>query len=260
MGSVKHCALLRKGPTSFCMTGAGKFPAVLLHLTAAIVDKPTMMLPRASPWTPGQSVCTWALVCTWAVRLYLGSLSVLGQSVCTWALVCTPLLTLPCILPALPVWKGHMELLNRAATLCPGQALTAVWWSEPNQPKIHLQLVAAEVFVSLWYLRKKCVVISALLKKTQTNKSWFMGPSEILTFPLSMKLRTAYDSGSCSCPGAWQSPQTYTQSTLAALWPLLSEVMEGLKTCALLCSQLCDTGTALQNPACWKLGCSWKVI
>lgn len=102
-------------------------------------------------------------------------------------------------------------------------------------------------------LEEKCVIISALLKKTQTNKSWSMGTFEILTFPWSRKPRTVAGSSSCSCPAAWQSPQSYTLSLLLGLWPFCwAKRWGGWERAQQLCSQLSDTCTALRGPWLWE--------
>lgn len=85
----------------------------------------------------------------------------------------------------------------------PQQALTAARWSGWNQAKTTTSAGGCWGFGEHMQLQEKCVIISALLEKTQTNKSGFMGTFEILTIPLSRKSRTVAGSSSRSCLGAW---------------------------------------------------------
>lgn len=98
-------------------------------------------------------------------------------------------------------------------------------------------------------LQEKCVIISALLKKTQTNKSWFMGTFEILTFPSSRKPRTVAGSGSQSWCLAVPTKLHLEPPSCSPTFLLSKEMREGLR----------EVPAALL-PAVWHTHCPQRAL
>lgn len=127
MWSVKHCALLSKGPASFCITGSLKISRCVRTHHCCSCGQAHRDAAPSKPWETGAvGLCSAGYSASHPASP--GAASVKGTR--------------------------RADEQQQGCKPVPWQALTAVQWSGCNQPKIHFQLVAAEVFMSICSLRK----------------------------------------------------------------------------------------------------------